>query len=190
MCEEGGFFPWGRRWKLGLTLSVKGRHLSLSPHHLLEGSPVTPPPVHPSHPLSIHSPSSHCILLHIGPLCWITRNPQPLSLSFSLHPITNSPPLPLHFPPTLLPFASHPPTSRSPFSLSPINHPYITPVAKLLNYHTFVMSLVRTRDTVLIASPWPLIMRISVLVRYLERMKSTNFDIFPVDKAMICIQWW
>lgn len=108
--------------------------------------PSIPPSVHPLAIVTLHPPSHWSTVLN-------HQEPPPPPLSFSLHPITNSPPLPLHFPPTLLPFASHPPTTRSPFSLSPINHPYITPVAKLLNYHTFVMSLVRTRDTVLIASP-------------------------------------
>ena len=108
MCEEGGFFPWGRRWKLGLTLSAKGRHLSLSPH-LLEGSPVTPPPlpsIHPSHPLSIHLPPLPCA----APPCWITQECAPSlptpsllsSLSFSLRPVTNSslgpPSFPSHLP--------------------------------------------------------------------------------------------
>lgn len=84
MCEEGGFFPWGRRWKLGLTLSAEGRHLSLSAH-LLEGSPITPPPfpcTHPSHPLSIHSPS----LPHADLLCWITQECTPPFFALILPP--------------------------------------------------------------------------------------------------------
>lgn len=142
-------FPWGRRWKLGLTLFAEGRHLSL----LLEGSPVTPPSpsIHPSHPLSIHSP----LLPHADLPCWITQEcapyfPSPLLLfssSFSPCPITNSflalPSFSSHLPTHSACFSTHP-TQLSPISLFLINHPFMTPVEKLLNYHTFTMSLVRT----------------------------------------------
>lgn len=105
---------------------------------------------HPSLMLLCHAESPRNALpLSLPPSTFFpSRSPSTPSL---IHPSLPPPllSLPPSLPLSLLSHRLHP--SLSPFSPSLINHPYMTPVAKLLNYHTFVMSLQRTRDTVLIA---------------------------------------
>jgi len=152
-----------------------GPQVKTGTHSVRRGTPSVPvaalaggEPCHPSsypspqtsippsvHPLAGPPSRRSTVLNHPG----MRPPPPPLpvlsSLSFSLHPVTNSSlaptSLPSHlpFPPLLLCLLStrqH--SSLSPFSPSLINHPYMTPGVKLLNYHTFVMSRVRTRDSV------------------------------------------
>lgn len=103
---------------------------------------------HPSHPLSIHS----LMLNHPGMQSIL---PFPLSSRLSpsvpslIYPLLSLP-FPPTFPPTLPIFDSRHPF-LTPLFPSLINHPYMIPEAKLLNYHIFVMTLARTRDIVLIA---------------------------------------
>lgn len=171
-----------------------GPQVKTGTHSVRRGTPSVPVGAlargEPYRPLLL-SPSS----IHPA-LCPSTRHPS-LMLIYCAESPRNAPPspaLPSHSPSTLslirplLPLSS--PTHSASFRLtsthfslplfppSPINHPFMTPVAKLLNYHTFVMILVRTRHTALIVCPRPLIMRISVLVWYSVRMKPIRFDIF------------
>lgn len=153
----------GPQVKIG-THSVRRGTPSVPVAALARGEPLSPlllrlyppPSIHPALCPATRRPSLTLIYRAESPRNAPPPHPHPAPLSslpFAFRPVTNSSlaqpvaSLPLRLPPTRL----HP--FLTPLSPSLINHPYRTPVANLLNYHTFVMSPVRTRDTVLIASP-------------------------------------
>lgn len=149
ICEEGGFSHGaaGENWD-----SLCSLRDAICPCCLRGVLPplLLPPSVHPT--LCPSTPRCSLMLIYRAES---PRNVLPVSLpplllfssSFSPCPITNSflalPSFSSHLPTHSACFPTYP-THLSPISLFLINHPFMTPVEKLLNYHTFMMSLLRT----------------------------------------------